>query len=134
MNYNAVYNSNDTRWWTWMRSTSKNNNNIIYIAQYPANTACSARFDWYCDMDKGIMDVSELLMVTGCIAKKRESKSCKANLGSVSKPVKKFWKKKSVNIVNNAKPHKYYNSVIIYIMYNYSNKNNIHFNVCRYSG
>ena len=48
----------------------------------------------YCDMDKEIMDGSELLMVTGFIAKKTiartSCKSCKANLGSVGKPVNLF--------------------------------------------
>ena len=48
----------------------------------------------YCDMDKEIMDVSELLMVTGFIAQKTiartSCKSCKANLGSVDKPVNLF--------------------------------------------
>ena len=48
----------------------------------------------YCDMNKKIMDVSELLMVTGFIAKKTiartSCKSCKANLGSVGKPVNLF--------------------------------------------
>ena len=40
------------------------------------------------------MDVSELLMVIGCIAKntiaRTSCKSCKANLGSVGKPVNLF--------------------------------------------
>ena len=48
----------------------------------------------YCDMDMETMDVSELLMVTGCIAKntiaRTSCKSCKVNLGSVGKPVNLF--------------------------------------------
>ena len=48
----------------------------------------------YCDMDMETMDVSELLMVTGCIAKntiaRTSCKSCKVNLESVGKPVNLF--------------------------------------------
>ena len=61
----------------------KGNQDTAFIHAFP-----------YCDMDMEIMDVPELLMVTGFIARNTISrtscKSCKTNLESVGTPVNLF--------------------------------------------
>ena len=69
---------------------NKNQQDEVFIENFP-----------YCDMDTEISDVSELLCVTGFVAKKTIShtdcKKCKVKLGSVGKPLELFVDEKSHN-------------------------------------